>query len=39
MLLALPPRWWFAGEIVLGGVAAGLGTLMKVFPGVVAGRH
>jgi hypothetical protein len=28
--------WWFAGRNVAGGVAAGLGTLMKVFPGAVA---
>jgi hypothetical protein len=30
-------RWWFDGRNVLGGVAAGLGALMKVFPGLVAG--
>ena len=29
-------RWWFAGRSALGGVTAGLGTLMKVFPGAVA---
>ena len=29
-------RWWFAGRNVLGGLTAGLGTLMKVFPGLVA---
>jgi hypothetical protein len=28
--------WWFSGRAVLGGVTAGLGTLMKVFPGLVA---
>lgn len=28
--------WWFSGRNALGGLAAGLGTLMKVFPGVVA---
>src|SRR5262249_59391904 len=28
--------WWFSGRNTLGGIAAGLGTLMKVFPGVVA---
>jgi Glycosyltransferase family 87 len=37
MLLAFAAaRWWFGRRSVLGGVAAGLGTLMKVFPGVVA---
>jgi len=29
-------RWWFSGRSAWGGVAAGLGTLMKVFPGMVA---
>jgi hypothetical protein len=29
-------RWWFAGRNVLGGLTAGLGTLLKVFPGLVA---
>ena len=29
-------RWWFAGRLVLGGFTAGLGTLLKVFPGLVA---
>ena len=29
-------RWWFAGRNALGGLTAGLGTLMKVFPGLVA---
>jgi hypothetical protein len=29
--------WWFAGRPALGGLAAGLGTLMKIFPGLVAG--
>jgi hypothetical protein len=29
-------RWWFAGRNVLGGFTAGLGALMKVFPGLVA---
>ncbi len=29
-------RWWFAGRYVLGGLTAGLGTLLKVFPGLVA---
>ncbi|HKI17415.1 MAG TPA: hypothetical protein VKA15_06025, partial [Isosphaeraceae bacterium] len=28
-------HWWFAGRSVLGGFTAGLGTLMKVFPGLV----
>ncbi len=29
-------RWWFAGRNVLGGLTAGVGTLLKVFPGLVA---
>ena len=29
-------RWWFAGRNALGGLTAGLGTLLKVFPGLVA---
>jgi hypothetical protein len=29
-------RWWFAGRNVLGGLTAGLGFLLKVFPGLVA---
>lgn len=29
--------WWFTGQRVLGGAAAGLGTMMKIFPGLVAG--
>jgi len=29
-------RWWFSGRAGLGGITAGLGTLMKVFPGAVA---
>jgi len=29
-------RWWFAGRPVLGGLTAGLGALLKVFPGLVA---
>jgi hypothetical protein len=29
-------RWWFAGRSPLGGITAGLGALMKIFPGVVA---
>jgi hypothetical protein len=29
-------RWCFGGRSVLGGITAGLGTLMKIFPGVVA---
>ncbi len=29
-------RWWFSGKSVLGGVAAGLGALLKIFPGLVA---
>lgn len=29
-------HWWFAGRRVLAGFTAGLGTLMKVFPGLVA---
>jgi hypothetical protein len=28
--------WWYSGRATLGGIAAGLGALMKVFPGVVA---
>jgi hypothetical protein len=28
--------WWFSGRNVLGGVTAGLGALMKVFPGLIA---
>jgi hypothetical protein len=28
--------WWFSGRNALGGVTAGLGALMKVFPGLVA---
>ena len=29
-------RWWFSGRNIAGGIAAGLGTLMKIFPGLVA---
>jgi hypothetical protein len=29
-------HWWFSGKAVLGGMTAGLGTLLKVFPGLVA---
>ncbi|MGA9925411.1 MAG: hypothetical protein WBQ29_18600 [Isosphaeraceae bacterium] len=29
-------QWWFSGRAILGGITAGLGTLMKIFPGVVA---
>ena len=29
-------QWWFSGWAILGGITAGLGTLMKIFPGVVA---
>ncbi len=29
-------RWWFAGRNVLGGLTAGFGALLKVFPGLVA---
>ena len=29
--------WWFSGRNTLGGITAGLGALMKVFPGLVAG--
>ncbi len=29
-------RWWFSDRAIRGGITAGLGTLMKVFPGVVA---
>src|SRR5262245_5294210 len=29
-------RWWFTGRNVLGGITAGLGALMKLFPGLVA---
>jgi Glycosyltransferase family 87 len=28
--------WWFSGRNALGGLAAGLGTLTKFFPGLVA---
>src|SRR5262249_30399731 len=28
--------WWFSGRNAAGGIAAALGTLMKVFPGAVA---
>src|SRR5262249_47735960 len=30
-------RWWFSGRNVLGGFTAGIGALLKVFPGLVAG--
>jgi hypothetical protein len=37
MALALAAAlWWFSGRPAPGGVAAGLGALMKVFPGLVA---
>jgi hypothetical protein len=29
--------WWFSGREVAGGVAAGLGALLKVAPGAIAG--
>jgi hypothetical protein len=29
-------HWWFSGRPAAGGVAAGAGTLLKVFPGLVA---
>jgi len=29
-------RWWFSGRANLAGITASLGTLMKIFPGVVA---
>jgi hypothetical protein len=29
-------RWWFSDRAILGGITAGLGTLMKILPGVVA---
>jgi Glycosyltransferase family 87 len=29
-------RWWLSGRNVLGGFTAGLGALLKVFPGLVA---
>jgi hypothetical protein len=29
-------RWWFSGRNILGGVTAGAGALMKVFPGLLA---
>jgi hypothetical protein len=29
-------QWWFSVRATLGGITAGLGTLMKIFPGVVA---
>jgi Glycosyltransferase family 87 len=36
MLLAFAAAlWWFSGWAVLGGFTAGLGTLVKVFPGVI----
>ena len=25
-------QWWFSGRAILGGITAGLGTLMKIFP-------
>lgn len=28
--------WWYSGQGTLGGIAAGVGALIKVFPGVVA---
>ena len=28
--------WWFSGRGVLGGLAAAVGTLMKVYPALVA---
>jgi hypothetical protein len=28
-------HWWFSGRASWGGITAGLGTLMKVFPGLV----
>ena len=30
-------RWWFSGKNALGGIVAGLGALLKIFPGLVAG--
>jgi hypothetical protein len=30
-------RWWFLGKSALGGITAGLGALLKIFPGLVAG--
>jgi hypothetical protein len=37
MLLAFAAAsWWFSGRNALGGFTAGLGALMKVFPGLVA---
>jgi hypothetical protein len=37
MVVALAAaRWWFGGGNVLGGFTAGLGFLLKVFPGLVA---
>jgi hypothetical protein len=30
-------RWWFLGRSALGGITAGLGALLKIFPGLVAG--
>ncbi len=29
-------HWWFSGKSALGGTTAGLGALLKVFPGLVA---
>ncbi len=28
--------WWFSGRAIRGGITAGLGALMKIFPGVAA---
>ncbi len=37
MLLAFASStWWFSGRCARGGIAAALGTLMKVFPAVIA---
>jgi hypothetical protein len=29
-------HWWFSGKSVQGGITAGLGALLKIFPGLVA---
>jgi hypothetical protein len=29
-------RWWFSGRYILGGLTAGVGALLKVFPGLIA---
>jgi hypothetical protein len=29
-------HWWFSGKSIRGGITAGLGALVKIFPGLVA---